>query len=152
MFSFFDHHVSFIFVQNFRHIWIGTTNVFYHNSLWNAFWNEFFNHFHGSSWEFFCWNHISFQSATPNNLLRSARIVFKVSTDLHIKAAAAVTAAICFKNANYMILPSFFSWYFSLYGSIENYIHSFEWFNLFCLRNILWHQNVQLLKETCPES
>ena len=55
LFSFFNHPISFIFAQNFRHNWLGTTNIFRHTSLCIAFLNELYNHFYCFNWQFFCW-------------------------------------------------------------------------------------------------
>ena len=35
---FFNHSISFIWAPNFRHIWLGTTNVFCHSPLESVFW------------------------------------------------------------------------------------------------------------------
>ena len=53
VFIFFYNFISFIFAPNFRHIWLGTTNIFCHTPLWITFFKEFHD-------PFYCFNRVCF--------------------------------------------------------------------------------------------
>ena len=82
-FLFSNHPISFIFASNFRHSWLGTTNIFRHTSLWIAFLNGFYDL--SILWIgrfffflfFFCyWSHVFLKLSMPNSLLKSGRTIF----------------------------------------------------------------------------
>ena len=70
IFSRFNYPISFIFEQNFRRSWLGTTKIFRNTPLseWVIFMNEFYDPFYCSKWPFFCRSHVFFQLISTESI------------------------------------------------------------------------------------